>query len=72
MKKVGFVLRYIPCKGIVQVMDYLAVFLHMKRAPVKIVVRSEAFEHATCSEADNLVCVQPSPSKDSEALQKLS
>ena len=51
--------------------DFLAVFLHGKRALVKILVHSDAFELVTCAKADYIVCVQLSSSKDSEALQKL-
>lgn len=53
-----------------QVLEYLGVFLCVKRAPVKIPVHSKAVERATRCEADNHACVEPSSSKDGEALQK--
>lgn len=49
-------------KRIVQVMDYLAVFVPVKRDLAKVVVHSEALKRVTFSEVDNLVCVQPFPS----------
>ena len=41
----------------------------MKRAFLKIIVHSKAFERATHFEANNLGCVQPFFSKDGKALQ---
>ena len=57
---------------IVQVVDYLVVYLRVKRALMKTVVHSEAFELTTCFEADGLVCVQVSPSKYGQAVQKFA
>ena len=53
-----------------QVVNYLVVFLCVKHALVKIVLHIEAFERAARFKADNLVCMQPSSSKDGEALHK--
>ena len=47
--------------------DYLAVFLGVKRALVKIVVHSEAFERATPSETGNLL---HRPSKTAKRCKK--
>ena len=44
----------------------------MKRALLKIVEHSAAFERATRSQADCILCVQPSSSKDGETLQEPS
>ena len=51
---------------------FFAVFLRVKRALVKIVVHRRGFECVTRAKADYIVRVQPSSSKDGEALQKLS
>ena len=44
----------------------------MKSALVKIVVHSVAFKLETHFADDNLVCVQPSPFEDGDALHKFS